>query len=172
MGRPDLSAANRAEPVAGSVFRALPSLRLHLLARLSERAAEAEYLRLFGLRLVEARVIGLAGAAGCITLTWLCAELELEKAYASRLVARLAARGLLERAPNPADQRSTLLRATAEGERLRGAIYAAAAARNARLMAALPEARRAAFLEDLDALAGALRGDAPPLRRACGAGPR
>ena len=142
-------------------FRALPSFRLHRLARLIEREGEAEYLRLFGLRMVECRIVGLAGAPGGTTLKQLTEELELDKAHGSRLVARLVARGLVGRLDNPADARSPSLRATAAGLRLRAEIFTAAQARNSALLSVLPAAESAAWLASLDRLTAGLRGWLP-----------
>ncbi len=156
----EVSAPGAAE-VPPDAFRALPSLRLHLLVRQIEREAEAEYLHTFGLRLVECRIIGMAGGAEPVTLKRVCADLGLDKAHASRVVAGLVTRGLLRREANAADGRAPALRPTAEGALLRARIYGVAAARNERLMAAIPERRRGAFLRDLDRLVAACRAEAP-----------
>ncbi len=150
-----------AAELTSAAFRALPSLRLHLLVRRIEREAEADYLRAFGLRLVECRIIGMAGGDQPVTLKRVCADLGLDKAHASRVVADLVERGLLRRETNAADGRAPALRPTEEGRRLRARIYEAAAARNERLMAALPERRRSNFLRDLDRLAVGCQAETP-----------
>ena len=50
-------------------------------------------------------VIGMVGSQGPLTLRELCGGTDIEKTYASRLVAKLAALGLIKKSPDPADQR-------------------------------------------------------------------
>lgn len=75
--------------------------------------------------------------------------LRLEKSTVSRLVTQLVAQGWVQRAPSSSDGRVLLLSLTPEGQRIAGDLAAARRARFARLLQAIPAARR-------DEIAGAL----------------
>ncbi len=144
----------RRRPAAASAghFAALPGFRLHLLARLSERYAELLYWRKFKLRMPEVRVIGVIGDRGNAPFGRVCRDTELDKSQASRLVARLARRGLLKRASDPADSRSVQLSLTARGRKLRAALYQDAVERNRRLFGILDATQSTALVESVEAL--------------------
>jgi DNA-binding MarR family transcriptional regulator len=137
-------------------FHQLASLRVELLARQSRRHADADYRRTIGLGVLQCRVIGMVGSQGPLTLRELCAGTDIEKTYASRLVAKLAARGLLKKSPE-ADQRSFVIALTAAGQRTYDRIYRIAQARNERWLAALSQQQRETFFDCLDLLASASR---------------
>ena len=137
-------------------FRQLASLRVELLARQSRRHADADYRRTIGLGVLQCRVIGMIGSQGPLTLRELCAGTDIEKTYASRLVAKLAAQGLLTKSPE-ADQRSFVITVTKAGQRAYDRIYRIAQARNERLLAALSQEQRETFFDCLDILALASR---------------
>ena len=118
-------------------FRALASFKIEALARLSQRQADALYQSRLGLRLQECHILGLLGSNQPIAFKALCGLASIDKSYASRLVARLVDGGFVEKQDDPADQRSFVMRLTAAGEQLHRAVYAIAAERNARWLAAL-----------------------------------
>lgn len=126
-------------------FRTLPTFRLHLLARLSERFHETFYRRHFGLKLLEGRVIGVTGGFGQVSFKRLCEEIDLEKGYASRLINRLQARGLIEKIGNPADQRSVMLSLTRAGRQMHRALHDAAEMLSDRLLSVLSAEQRKGF---------------------------
>ena len=137
-------------------FHQLASLRVELLARQSRRHADADYRRTIGLGVLQCRVIGMVGSQGPLTLRELCIGTDIEKTYASRLVAKLAARGLLKKSPE-ADQRSFVIALTTAGQRTYDRIYRIAQARNERWLAALSQQQRETFFDCLDLLASASR---------------
>ena len=127
-------------------FRALPSFRIHLLAGMSARHAEMRFVKQFGLRLLETRIIGLVGTFGALSLKEICRESDIEKSHASKLIGRLLQRGLVEKLEDAADQRAISVRLTDEGRRMHRALYADSVERNERWMAVLTPAERAQLL--------------------------
>ncbi len=115
----------------------LSQFQLHLLARLSERKAEAEVQRELGVRLIEAHIIGMVGALDACPFKSLTTYGQLDKGYASRLVAALVGKGLMVSEMDREDQRAILLRLTSAGRQLYREIIAAAEHRNERWLAVL-----------------------------------
>jgi len=137
-------------------FYQLASLRVELLARQSRRHADADYRRKIGLGVLQCRVIGMIGSQGPLGLRELCAGADIEKTYASRLVAKLADLGLLRKSPE-SDQRSFVIALTKAGQRAYERIYRLARARNESWLAALSPEQRETFFDCLDILASASR---------------
>lgn len=133
-------------------FRALPSFRIHLLAGMSARHAELRFVKQFGLRLLEARIIGLVGTFGALSLKEICRESDIEKSHASKLIGRLLQRGLVEKLDDAADQRAISVRLTDEGRNLHRALYAESLERNERWLAVLTPPERAQLLNLVDRL--------------------
>jgi DNA-binding MarR family transcriptional regulator len=132
-----------AEETELKTFRTLPSFRLHVLSRLSERWHEQVYRKQFGLKLFECRVIGITGGYGQVSFKRLCQEANLEKSYASRLINRLTKRGLIQKVGNPTDQRAIMLGLTKAGRETHRALHATAVELNERWLSVLsPEQRR------------------------------
>jgi DNA-binding MarR family transcriptional regulator len=138
-------------------FHQLASLRVELLARQSRRHADADYRRTIGLGVLQCRVIGMVGSQGPLTLRELCAGSDIEKTYASRVVAKLTELGLVRKSADPADQRSFVIAVTTAGQRAYDRIYRIAQARNERWLAALSQEQRETFFDCLDILASASR---------------
>jgi MarR family transcriptional regulator, organic hydroperoxide resistance regulator len=90
-----------------------------------------------------------------VALTWLAAHLGLPKSTTSVLVKGLAARGFVERARDPGDERRLAITLTAEGRRKveQDTVLEPEALRKA--MEALDEKARAALLTSLEQLATA-----------------
>jgi DNA-binding MarR family transcriptional regulator len=130
----------------------LPTFRLDQLHSVSAKHGELLYQRLFGLRLIECRVLGVVAHHGPVTLKQASLELGIDKGQGSRMVTQMLASGLLERHDDPVDQRSFFLLLSPAGRRLHERVAAAAAARNERWMQGLPEGRRALFIECLENL--------------------
>jgi len=84
-------------------------------------------------------------------------RLRLEKSTVSRLVGQLAARGWVERVPNPDDARSVRVALTPAGRTAAGDLAAARAARFESLLAAVPESERDGVLRALRTLTEALQ---------------
>lgn len=94
----------------------------------------------------------------------LAARLGLDDGYLSRLLRRLAARGWLERRPDPADGRQHRLFLTPVGEAGFAALDRAAEAQAEALLAGRPEADRPALLAAMaEVLAQFAPEEAPPL---------
>lgn len=133
-------------------FRALPSFRVHLLAGMSARHAELRFMQKFGLRLLEARVVGVIGTFGALSLKEFCQESDIEKSHASKLIAKLVQRGLLQKFGDSNDQRAISVRLSPEGQSLHKQIYADAFDRNERWLSVLDAEERARFLSTIEKL--------------------
>ncbi|MDE2005716.1 MAG: MarR family transcriptional regulator [Rhodospirillales bacterium] len=79
----------------------------------------------------------------------------LDRSSTARLCAALEARGLLRRAPDPADRRARRLSLTPEGTALLARAEPAVASVQEKLLAPLPPPQRQAFLTALHTLAAA-----------------
>ncbi|MBW8486635.1 MarR family winged helix-turn-helix transcriptional regulator [Actinomadura parmotrematis] len=98
-------------------------------------------------------LLGLGGGEPVRTQSALARDIGADKTRIIGVLDGLQERGLIERAPDPADRRVHLLSLTAEGRRVREAVRAAIREREERLLARVPAADRAAFLRTLQALA-------------------
>ena len=131
-------------------FSELPTFRLHLLESITSKHGELVFLRLFGLRIVECRVLGGVQANEPVSLRHTCIEIGLDKSQGSRLVAKMVESGLLERRDDPDDQRSFFLLLTPEGRSLHRRINEAAVARNTAWRAGLPDDLCQVFLDCIE----------------------
>jgi DNA-binding MarR family transcriptional regulator len=102
----------------------------------------------------QARALGVLLRHGTMRLSGLAEHLRIVPRSATEVVDALAARGLVERQPDPDDRRATLIRPTPEGTRVGEAIRAARAADAEGFFGALSEADRADLARILRTLRG------------------
>ncbi|PZO72369.1 MAG: MarR family transcriptional regulator [Pelagerythrobacter marensis] len=102
----------------------------------SARIAES-YRDTFGLKVTEWRVMAVLGDGGARTQRDIARATMMDKVAVNRACKAMAARGLLARAPNPADGRSHHLALTAEGAAIHARIMPHAQAIERRLFAVL-----------------------------------
>jgi DNA-binding MarR family transcriptional regulator len=138
-------------------FRTLPTFRLHVLARVSERFFEQHYQREFGLSLLECRMIGITGDFGQLSFKRLCETANLDKSHASRLIDKLIARKLLHKVNHPSDQRSVMLGLTPTGRQCHRALHAAARGLADQWFSALSRDARRVFQDSLVKLVEQMR---------------
>jgi DNA-binding MarR family transcriptional regulator len=138
-------------------FRTLPTFRLHVLARVSERFFEQHYQREFGLSLLECRMIGITGDFGQLSFKRLCETASLDKSHASRLIDKLIARKLLHKVNHPSDQRSVMLGLTSTGRQCHRALHAAARGLADQWFSALSRDARRMFQDSLVKLVEQMR---------------
>jgi DNA-binding MarR family transcriptional regulator len=115
----------------------LVSQRILVLSNLLRRAAASRYRRLVGLQPGEWGVVAELGHHAPCTLNALSERIGVDKTQLSRTVARLIARGLVRRRPNPRDNRALRLSLTQKGVQCHAAIMRAGAAANRSLLAGL-----------------------------------
>lgn len=137
---------------APSGIRDLISYRLHVLANLSARWAEARYQRRFGLKLLEWRAMALLGGYEPLSLNELARGAGLEKSYASRTVAGLIGRKLATSAPDDRDGRGKLFELTRTGKTLYRKVFDDAVARSEAWLSVLSEEEGAALMDMLERL--------------------
>ena len=130
----------------------LISYRLHVLANLSARWAEARYQQRFGLKLLEWRAIALLGGYEPQSLNELARGAGLEKSYASRTVAGLIKRKLVSSAPDDRDGRGKLFGLTRAGRVLYQKVFDDAIARSEAWLSVLTGEEGAALMDMLERL--------------------
>ena len=145
----------------------MPSLKLdeflpYRLSIASNRVSSAiasAYQALFGLRIPEWRLIAVIAESDGLTQQALGAATRMDKVTVSRAAIALVDRGLVERRPNPDDQRSHLLSLTAAGQTLYESVAPKALELEAQVFAGFTRDEIATFramLERLEASAAPL----------------
>jgi DNA-binding MarR family transcriptional regulator len=89
--------------------------RLSIASNAVSEAVASSYRAMFGLRIPEWRLIAVLAEDGAMSQQALCGRTRMDKVTVSRAAIALADRHLVERTPNPEDQRSHLLGLTGEG---------------------------------------------------------
>ena len=108
----------------------------------------------------QARALAVLRRGGSQRLGELAEHLRIVPRSATEVVDALAVRGLVQRKPDPADRRATLVALTAQGEEVATAISAARKSGASSLFARLPEPDRAELARLLAALRAAADGPA------------
>lgn len=155
MDTPAVPAPGRAGELL--TIKDLLSYRLHRVANALSRSAALRYRREFDVSLGEWRTVALLGAEAPLSLIRLAKLAGLDKAQMSRVVTRLADRGLVLRQLGP--RRTTQLTLTRKGQALYKGLIAAANERNDAFLVCLTEPERIALdsaLRKLGTLALAL----------------
>ncbi|MDB5704140.1 MAG: MarR family transcriptional regulator [Sphingomonas bacterium] len=138
----------------------MPSLKLdqflpYRLSIASNRVSSAiatAYQSLFGLRIPEWRLIAVIAEGEGFTQQALGAATRMDKVTVSRAAIALVDRGLVERRPNPDDQRSHLLSLTRAGQTLYESVAPKALELEARIFAGFSVDEIATFSAMLDRL--------------------
>jgi DNA-binding MarR family transcriptional regulator len=124
------------------LLHALVSHRVLVLSNTLALAASRYYLRRFGIRLAEWRVIDALHAGRSISANRISQWLRTDKAWVGRSIERLIAAGYARRRPDPGHGRRLLLSLTAKGEKIYAEIAIAARRRNSNLLGTLSTAER------------------------------
>lgn len=149
---PNLSRPVDTSSNAAAGIRQLISYRLHVLANLSARWADARYQARFGLRLLEWRAIALLGGYAPQSLTELARGAGLQKSHASRTVAGLIRRGLVASRADDRDARGKLFVLTRAGTSLYRKVFADAVARSDAWLGVLSPSECASLMDMLQRL--------------------
>jgi DNA-binding MarR family transcriptional regulator len=161
-GRVKFSAAHR-EAVD---LRDLLSYRVALLARVNDRAGQAEIQHHFGITLGEWRVMGVVGYLGEATQRAVARQAFLDEGQVSRSVAALVERSLIRRQTSSMDRRESRLRLSAAGKRLHGRVITYARAANQPRVYGLTAPEQTELMRLLDKLLGRVHADYAALRPA------
>lgn len=121
----------------GPVITDLLSYRLHRVASAFERGAALRFRREFDVSLGEWRALALLSAGKANTLNRLARLAGLDRAQMSRVVSKLADRGLVTRSTGPGN--SSPIALTEEGLRMYEGLISAARTRNTAFLGALTE---------------------------------
>jgi DNA-binding MarR family transcriptional regulator len=145
-------------PPAGLPLSERLTFRLKVLAWDMSHAIWRLYGPRHGLSVAEWRVMAVVGEVGTAATRDVCAVTRMHKARASRILARLAERGLLERAARAvADRRTAPYRLSGAGIAVHCEIAAAAEAWEEALLARLPPLVRLGAEQAVAALEEAVR---------------
>lgn len=110
--------------------------RLSIASNRVSNVVATTYQAMFGLRIPEWRLVAVLAEGEGMTQHALGARTRMDKVSVSRAAIALAERGLVDRQPNPGDQRSHLLTLSAEGRRLYEQVAPKALEMEARMFAA------------------------------------
>jgi DNA-binding MarR family transcriptional regulator len=124
--------------------RFLPYRLSVLMLRISNAIARS-YERRFRLSVPEWRVMAVLGRFGPLSANGVAEKTQMDKVRVSRAVARLMAAGRVSRRTDRMDRRRSILALTAAGEAIHSEIVPHAERVEARLLAGLDEAERAAL---------------------------
>lgn len=133
--------------------------RLSIASNRVSAAVATAYQALFGLKIPEWRLIAVVAEGEGMTQQALGRKTQMDKVTVSRAAIALVDRGLLERRPNPDDQRSHLLSLTAAGRALYDDVSPKALELEARIFAGFSPAeieRFTAMLARIEAAAATL----------------
>jgi DNA-binding MarR family transcriptional regulator len=128
--------------------RYVPAL-LDFVANKMSSSAGASYRKLFGIGVIEWRCLSLIALEPWLAPQRLCQVIGLDKAAASRSVAKLRGKGLVQARPNALRSRFLELALTQEGQRVHDRIIVIAHGRERRLLGSLSQT-------EVDVLIGAL----------------
>ena len=126
--------------------------RLIVLTNSLGRSAARDFATAVGLTVPEWRILSVVGARSSISLAELTRILAVDKGWVSRTVVELGRRGLIERLPDPRNERSFSVRLTKDGSAMHLAGSKVSLARQSRLEAALGGEEITAFYEALKRL--------------------
>ena len=129
----------------GLVLEEFLPYRLSVLMLRISNAIARSYERRFRLSVPEWRVMAVLGRFGPLSAHGVAEKTQMDKVRVSRAVARLMAAGRLSRRTDRMDRRRSILALTAAGEAIHREIVPHAERVEARLLAGLDEAERAAL---------------------------
>lgn len=143
--------------MAGFTLAAFLPYQLSVTSNAVSRAVATGtgYESRFGLNAAEWRVLAAVTAAGAPTQAELIAATGMDKMMISRAVAALHARGLVDRARDTDDRRTSRLRVTAAGLAIHDVVAPQALEVEARLLAVLSDEEAALLRKALEKLRGA-----------------
>jgi DNA-binding MarR family transcriptional regulator len=125
---------------------------LLMRAARSQRGRWRDVLAPWDLSPHQGRALGVVCRGGEVRISALAEGLRIAPRSATEVVDGLEQRGLVERAPDPADRRAVIVRPTPAGERVRSEIDAARAADSRTYFEQLPAEDRAALARILRSL--------------------
>lgn len=131
-----------------------PTFRLVIVSTHLHRTVTSAFLRPYGLKLPEWRILATVASRTTVPTAHVCATSNMDKALISRTVASLDAAGLLNRGPDPDHGKRQLLHITPTGRKLFERIFPAAQQAQADLLALLTPDERTALYSALDKLRG------------------
>ena len=126
--------------------------RLSITSNRVSSAIATAYQSLFGLRIPEWRLIAVIAESDGLTQQALGVATRMDKVTVSRAAIALVDRGLVQRRPNPDDQRSHLLSLTRAGKTLYESVAPKALELEARIFAGFSADELATFRAMLDRL--------------------
>ena len=152
-------APRQPKPIALDRFA---SYRLHLIAKLSDKATATAYMDNLGLTLSEGRCLAAMGQFEPLSVQDLARMSNLNKANASRASDTLASRGLVTKSANQADGRGIVLTLTPAGRALWGRTMRLIQARNEDIFGCLTREEMSMLNQTLDKIVKHVSGQDTP----------
>lgn len=144
--KPDLrKTAKKAKPAAALMLDAFLPYRLTVLANSVSRAMARLYAERFDLTIPEWRVMAVLGSCAPLSANQVAERTAMDKVRVSRAVARLLRSGRIDRRPDAADRRRSLLRLSNQGKDIYEKILPLAHAVESKLVTALNTDERRAL---------------------------
>ena len=137
--------------------------RLSFTSNLVSERIAGTYISLFDLRVPEWRVVAVVAEHDGISQQEIGLKTRMDKVTVSRAAIALTARGLLDRAPNPADRRSHLLILAPSGRALYADVAPKALELERRIFASFSKAELAGFTATLRKIDAVLLGGGDPM---------
>jgi|GEM_PF-328103 len=133
-------------------IRDLLTFRLAMLVAANDRMGQGWMKSIFGLRLVEFRILGLTAAMEPVRFGDVARRLVIDKGQLSRQVKEMVERSLIQTVRDKDDQRTIRLVTTTEGRDLHDRALVMAYARNDVIVSALSESETETLFRLLDKL--------------------
>lgn len=138
-------------------FRTLPSSRLLVLARQSEKLHEHLYRKRFGLTLRECHLIGIVGDYKEASLTRTQEAMNLGRASMGLLINRMVRRGMVAKCASVVDRRMANLVLTPRGRAVHKALHEIAISLNEEWLSHISRQQRVTFSNCVEVLTRSAR---------------
>lgn len=130
----------------------LLGFNLSLISNTMAKLVSSYYSREFDLGITEARIIGVVGQDGPVSIRDITDKTRIDKGWISRSVASLLKRELITKQSDKADARKVQLLLTDEGQEIFHQLMATSVTRNEKLISVLSPGERILFMELLSKL--------------------
>jgi DNA-binding MarR family transcriptional regulator len=132
-------------------FEALLAVRIRVLADRMELFAQRLFGAAYGVRFADVRILAYLAKTNRASVAEISRDLNIDKAWISRLVRELEEKGLATKTADPEDSRAVLVSATAKGRHVHEQVLHTALGHEAEITGALDLARLSTDLTKLEA---------------------
>jgi DNA-binding MarR family transcriptional regulator len=140
-------------------FEALLAVRIRVLADRMDLFAQRVFGAAYGVRFADVRILACVAAADQASVADISRDLNIDKAWISRLVRELEEKGLVVKSRDPADSRAVVISATDKGRDVHRQVLKTAFGHEAEMTREIDSARLSAELGQLEASVAKLMGE-------------